>query len=525
MPGKFDPYHEWLGIPVSEQPPNHYRLLAIPAFEESATVIENAADQRMAHLRTFQTGKRAAASQRLLNELAAARICLLNPQKKAAYDQWLRQHLQPSSGQGDPSPAPAPPPVPPPAPERRQPGSPGAARSEADSFDSGLAAVLATRKTGASVITAGGGGRKSQAKPAALIVAATLTVAVVLAALLAVAYWWNSSGQSGPTQVAQKPEPGETTEVKKAPPPKPPQSYLILDCGFADLDGITVTVDGAPAVVSRPGQPGQLSIKLKPGPHELEINRVGYETIRRGVSMKEGKNLVIQPEWHLAPPKEDATPTVPLPGKPDEKPKPHEEQLPLKKLDPPSADEQRRLIGEIDEVYKPGGAKDRAARTALARKLLEDGRKNQTNRAEQFVMLRRAGEIACEAGEPDLMLEAVDAIAAGFHIQPVQAKSRLLKRLAEQGSLGDVSRLSTFSASCEKFVEEAAFSGAVDEASDVLDAAREFLGRAQEAGPEGLAHRAHGGCGFATRPRRRPGSGSPRTHRRNWRRSISRWHR
>ena len=94
MSEEFDLYHEWLGIPASEQPPNHYRLLGIPAFEESPTVIENAADQRMAHLRTFQTGKHGAESQRLLNEVAAARICLLNPQKKTAYDQQLRDTLQ-----------------------------------------------------------------------------------------------------------------------------------------------------------------------------------------------------------------------------------------------------------------------------------------------------------------------------------------------------------------------------------------------------------------------------------------------
>ena len=79
MSEKFDPYHEWLGIPASEQPPHHYRLLGIPPFEESPTVIENAADQRMAHLRTFQTGKHAAESQRLLNEVAAAKSLPAQP--------------------------------------------------------------------------------------------------------------------------------------------------------------------------------------------------------------------------------------------------------------------------------------------------------------------------------------------------------------------------------------------------------------------------------------------------------------
>lgn len=93
MPDDFDACFEWLGIPPTEQPPNHYRLLGIPLFVENPRVVENAADQRMAHLRTFQTGRHAAESQRLLNDVAAARICLLNPQKKAAYDERLRQTL------------------------------------------------------------------------------------------------------------------------------------------------------------------------------------------------------------------------------------------------------------------------------------------------------------------------------------------------------------------------------------------------------------------------------------------------
>jgi hypothetical protein len=46
----FDPYHKWLGIPVNEQPANHYRLLGIAKFEDDPDVIDAAADQRMAHV-------------------------------------------------------------------------------------------------------------------------------------------------------------------------------------------------------------------------------------------------------------------------------------------------------------------------------------------------------------------------------------------------------------------------------------------------------------------------------------------
>ncbi len=70
---------------------HHYRLLALEPLESDPNVIESAADRQMGHLRTFQTGKHADLSQRLLNEVAAAKICLLNPAKKAAYDTELRQ--------------------------------------------------------------------------------------------------------------------------------------------------------------------------------------------------------------------------------------------------------------------------------------------------------------------------------------------------------------------------------------------------------------------------------------------------
>ncbi len=90
---EFDPYRKWLGIPSSEQPPNHYRLLGIGLFEDDADTIASAADRQMAHVRTFQTGPHSALSQKLLNELAAARVALLNDAKKAAYDEQLRAKL------------------------------------------------------------------------------------------------------------------------------------------------------------------------------------------------------------------------------------------------------------------------------------------------------------------------------------------------------------------------------------------------------------------------------------------------
>ncbi len=93
MSEDFDPYYHWLGIPPQEQPPNHYRLLSLQLYEPNEEVIQHAVDRLMAHIRTFQAGQRAGESQKLLNEISRARICLLNSAKKADYDSELRKSL------------------------------------------------------------------------------------------------------------------------------------------------------------------------------------------------------------------------------------------------------------------------------------------------------------------------------------------------------------------------------------------------------------------------------------------------
>jgi WD40 repeat protein len=107
----FDPYRKWLGIREPQRPPNHYRLLGLELFEDDPEVIQNAADARMSHIRTFAGGQYSDLSQRILNELSMAKLCLLKPEAKRSYDQTLRAH-DPSSAAVPPPPMPmAPPPV------------------------------------------------------------------------------------------------------------------------------------------------------------------------------------------------------------------------------------------------------------------------------------------------------------------------------------------------------------------------------------------------------------------------------
>lgn len=91
----FDGYHRWLAIPKCEQPPHHYRLLGVSLFEENMDVIATAAEARLTTLRQQQFGPQAGLCTQLLNEVAQARLCLLNPKRKYTYDLHLTESLQP----------------------------------------------------------------------------------------------------------------------------------------------------------------------------------------------------------------------------------------------------------------------------------------------------------------------------------------------------------------------------------------------------------------------------------------------
>ena len=94
---EFDPYHKWLGIAKKFRPPTLYHLLGIDPDETDREVIEEAALSRSAHLRGYQVGPHAALCTRLLNEIAAARLTLLNPSKRAAYDTTLAPKTIPAA--------------------------------------------------------------------------------------------------------------------------------------------------------------------------------------------------------------------------------------------------------------------------------------------------------------------------------------------------------------------------------------------------------------------------------------------
>ena len=93
MAAHFDPYYKWLGISPQNQPPDLYRLLALERFESDLEVIEAAANRQMIYIQGCAAGPYVEHSQKLLNEIAAARLCLLDVRRKTEYDAELRDKL------------------------------------------------------------------------------------------------------------------------------------------------------------------------------------------------------------------------------------------------------------------------------------------------------------------------------------------------------------------------------------------------------------------------------------------------
>jgi hypothetical protein len=94
MNSSIDPYYLWLGIPPGVQPPHHYRLLGLSAFERDLDVIENASQLRTHFLRRQLHGPHGDLARRMLKEIDHATDVLLDPSQRDAYDQHMLQQAE-----------------------------------------------------------------------------------------------------------------------------------------------------------------------------------------------------------------------------------------------------------------------------------------------------------------------------------------------------------------------------------------------------------------------------------------------
>ncbi len=400
MGDAFDAYYEWLGIPPSEQPPHHYRLLGIGVFEENADVIANAADRQMGHLRGFAAGKHSKLSQKLLNEVAAARVCLLNAEKKAAYDATLRERLSEKT-----------PPLP--------PAVPMAVSAVPSTVGRGDPAVLAP-----TMLDEGAPRRFQLDRLPAIPVAVAGVAALVLLGMLV--WWLAGAGSRPPNDVEQ-----------------PPIAALDPD----SAGGPSVVPDGTPA----PSDPNPDPDSGKGTDSSEPIAPPGNEEPEPPAEPEEPERPTA-PEAD-PPPDEPTEPETPSEREPPEEPTvPEEPDEPEKPDEPepspepkfvrravPDRSEQEQVRRVLDETYDTAAAQSPEARLNLAEQLASLAEKAE-DPTERFVLLRRASELASEGNDPAKMLELVAQISDEFEVDRILAQAHMLdgfsKRAVSEEQIG-----------------------------------------------------------------------------------------
>ena len=405
MPEAFDPYHKWLAIPPEEQPPNYYRLLSMKVFESDTNVIASAADKQMAHVRSFQTGQHSALSQQILNEISTARICLLNAAKKAAYDAVLRGQLAASEG----------------------------ARSrlaKAEPLEEPLAGLDLGDFTRRPAATAVVGEKSRPSDPRKL--PWQLPAAIGAALLACVAIWAYMAATKDLSQQAMI--------QSKAAEPLPPKK---VDAGTA-----TKPETKKPPKTEEP--------KPEPSPEQPpKPSSTALATTVAPPAMPEQTQPETAPKTE---PDTKAEPTSTTAITTPEKPK---------LLTPPSAAVQQEIASQVEEVYKLGDARKPPEQVKLAKDLADMAEKS-AKPDEQFVLLRKAAELSCQAGDTTLMFQMVDRLGGQFELDVLSVKGKLLAKLA--ASANDAARIKSLVEGSSAIIDEALTNERFDLALELVDA-------------------------------------------------------
>ncbi len=434
----FDPYYEWLGIPPAEQPPNHYRLLGIGLFEENAGVIANAADRQMGHLRGFAAGKHSQSSQKLLNEVAAARVCLLNPEKKVDYDGQLRQQVALSTA-----------PIP-----RAMPVASSVVMAEAPPpplpvvHEEGETHLLPER---------------SGLPPLIMMVGAAVGFV-----LLGAVVWW-LSGLGKAQQAGPEPRLAGAERDERGGEGKPEQPHVP-----AGGDGAGSKSDLIPPRDPQnpePADPLPPTQSAEPDPTRPPM----FDPPERSSEEPEPPALPGPEDAPMEPPVDpgpvdpgpvDPGPVDPGPADVPEEPSPSEPVQVAKKPVPDAATQQevRRVL---DETYDTNAARSIAERIALVDQLAALVEKSDDT-TERFVLLRRASELASEAGAGERMMQLVGRIADEFDVDRLRVQVAMLDGFSKKATTEE--QIGAMVRSSAAVIDEALATGRFDLA-DSLSAA------------------------------------------------------
>ena len=374
MTEQFDPYRKWLGIPERDQPPHHYRLLGIEPFEDDQEVIANAADARMAHIKTFQAGKHSDHSQRLLNELAAAKVCLLTPAKKAEYDRLLRA-VWPIGEAGGAS------------------GAENAPPPRSDDYDNEAEYVLpppmVVSSRGSAYIAHGRRKKQPTWIVPFFLFAGSVSLAIVLYALLP-----EEDDVSEETKRGNRPAAVRLPEVRQKPT-DPSQHLMVVQ----------------PDQPSPESEPREKPPREEPSSPQVDEEPEPFPDFEPG------------PDPDAAREPEPAEPVEPAPVRAPSG---------RAKLPPPDAAAQREAEDKIRAALTKEFARADNAKlkSALAAQLRGRADRTRNDPAARFVLYRLSAELSAASGDLAKCFETIDRLADRFEVDSLALKVELAAAVA-----------------------------------------------------------------------------------------------
>jgi WD40 repeat protein len=385
-------------------------------------VIESAADRQMAHVRLHQNGPHGEASQRLLNEISAAKVCLLDSQRKAAYDQRLQapsqikkatklivaKPLEPiTAAISKAAPATAP------LPAKLVDDTP-ATKSKAGFY-------LSLAVVGAALLVVGIGVIIMRARGATTEVAEAETNTDVSTGD-------TPGSQQVPAVIDSTTTPDHHAAHEKSQPPVVPPVIVppvIVPLAPVEEKGNTPATTSPTAASSPITDPAETS---------------------SGLSTNDGPATTDE----IAAPDQLAQADSPEISD-DNTAEAADDRSPL-----PSADARRKKLEQVEGLFAISEARTPAAKRELAGKLFETAQETREDPAARFVLLNLARELASGAGDLDTALAAVDELNAEFQID------------------ADAVRIASFDGAAKVALPNAARESAVERGNEYVD---ELLGR------------------------------------------------
>ncbi len=456
MSQAFDPYHKWLGIRPEEQPANHYRLLGLHIFEDDPMAVENAADQRMAHLRTLQAGKHAKQSQQLLNEVVAAKLCLLDEEAKTEYDAGIRRRImgERQATQAAPAigatvipltPIPEDPKFLTPVPEEASPLTPVPSEAFPSAVSPTAAAPPALRVGAIRTTPALSTGWKRIPTTRILGAAGIVAVGFVLVAIAA-GFFLRSFDPEQDVEVAR-------TKTQPPPPSQPALAELLRPTRAVPPDPVSANdetndastdrrVDTAEAAADDP-TPHDGTDDPRP-PTEADEN-VSPDLDRDSIDPNSGEAAVVPDHQAVR-------------GEPGDPASVDERAVSgVVRSTVPGTQRQHEIAAKLEEIYPPASYVSSAKRLELARTFLKLGAGPGVAVDERFVLFRRTMELACDDGDATLMLSSINAIGKHFDVATRDVQTKMLRRFVGDGS--DPQRVLVFLRTSKELVADAMAAG------------------------------------------------------------------